>query len=356
MKRELLLKYLEDNCTEAELSEVLSWINSDEFKEEGRDLILDDWNLYREPLSLKDDETFASIFDKIQAKIDNPSQGNGDKVPVRSLMSVVTSWITKVAAILLLPVLIILGYTLSNRKTGEMLSTNLVPDSLEVIAPMGSRTVVHLSDGSEVHLNYGSKIKYPHYFVGESRDVTLSGEGFFKIAHNPEKPFIVNVRNLKIKAVGTTFNVLAYPDGNVIETTLVNGKVIIDKVEKNGSLKTIDTMEPGQHTNYSVQNDAITSTMGDTEKYISWTSGKLIFDDASIMQVTDRLSRIFNIDFEVKKEVREYIYTVTFTDEHLFQILDLMTIATPVIYKTLPREKLPDGTFKKQKIVIQKRH
>jgi len=252
-------------------------------------------------------------------------------------------------------VLAFLFYTLSEKKTEFNKYATLAADSLEVIAPLGSRTVVQLSDGSEVHLNYGSKIIYPQFFSGNTREVALTGEGFFKVAPDPEKPFIVKAGNLKIKAVGTAFNVLAYPGGDVVETTLVNGKVVLDLIEQNGKSKTIETMSPGQHVNFSLLTGAVSSTVGNIEKYISWTEGKLIFEDTPILQVTERLSRMFNVDFEVKDEIKGYIYTVTFTDQPLSQILDLMTIATPVIYKILPRIKLPDGTFSKQKIIIEKR-
>ena len=99
-------------------------------------------------------------------------------------------------------------------------------DSLEVIAPVGSRTVVELSDGSVVHLNYGSRMKYPQNFSGETRSVVLTGEGYFKVAHNPDKPFVVSTGIIDVIAVGTIFNVNAYPENNNIATTLVEGKVI----------------------------------------------------------------------------------------------------------------------------------
>lgn len=355
MKKELLIKFLNNKCTEAELREVHRWVNTDELNEEGKKWIFEDWNSYKETGNMEDNENFTAIFDKIQKRIDINNPKDNAKSSKTLELSVVTNWIARVAAVLLIPVLTFLFYTLSEKKIETDKYANLALDSLEVIAPMGSRTVVHLSDGSEVHLNYGSKIKYPQFFLGHTREVALSGEGFFKVAHNPEKPFIVKAGNLNIKALGTTFNVLAYAGDDIIETTLVNGKVVLDKVEQNGESKAIGTMTPGQHVNYSILTAAISSTEGNIEKYISWTDGKLIFDDATMMAVTERLSRMFNVDFEVQDEIKDYIYTVTFTDEHLLQILDLMTIATPVVYKTLPRKKLPDGTFSKQKILIEKR-
>lgn len=355
MKKELLIKYLNDKCTDLEIREVLRWINADALDEEGKKWILEDWNSYKEASNLEDDEKFTTIFDKIQERIDNNCLKSDAKAGTILTLSLIAKWITRVAAVLLIPVITFLFYTLSEKKNEFDKYANLGIDSLEVIAPMGSRTVVHLSDGSEVQLNYGSKIKYPQFFSGNSREVALTGEGFFKVAHNPEKPFIVKAGNLQIKAVGTTFNVLAYADDDVIETTLVEGKVILDQVELNGKIKTIGRMTPGQHVNYSLQTDAISSSEGNVEKYISWTDGKLFFEDTSLLQITERLSRIFNVDFEVKEEIKDYIYTVTFTDENLMQILDLMTIATPVNYKMLPRKKLQDGSFSKQRIVIERR-
>lgn len=355
MKKELLIKYLNNKCTETELNEVLRWISDDASSEDGRKLAFDDWNAWKETSSMEENEKFTAIFDQIQERIDNTANGNSKESGKTLTLHSVGLWITKAAAILLIPVLTFLFYTLSEKKNLSDHYANLAVDSLEVIAPMGSRTVVQLSDGSEVHLNYGSKIKYPQFFTGDTRNVVLTGEGFFKVAHNPEKPFIVKARNLNVKAVGTTFNVMAYPDEDVIETTLINGKVILEGNKLNEKRKTIGTMTPGQHVEYNTVNGNISGTEGKIERYTSWTVGKLIFEDTPIAEVSERLSRMFNVDFEIKNELKDYIYTVTLEDESLTQVLDLMTIATPMVYKVLPRQKLPDGTFSKQKIVLEKR-
>lgn len=355
MKKELLIKYLNNQCTEAELLEVLSWLKADALNEENKRWGFEVWNSWQEPGNMDDDESYTAIFDRIQERIDANSQKNNADAhrPIR--LSILANWLTKAAAVLLIPVLTFLFYTLSEKEIESAKYGSLATDSLEVIAPLGAITVVQLSDGSEVQLNYGSKIKYPYLFSGDTREVTLTGEGFFKVAPDPEKPFIVKAGDLSIKAVGTTFNVLAYPDHDAVETTLVTGKVILEQVKKGGENKNIGTLKPGMHVNYNIQTGSISSSEGNVQKYISWTEGKLIFEDTPILQVTERLSRMFHVDFDVKDELKDYIYTVTFTDEPLYQILDLMAIATPVAYKILPRRKLPDGTFSKQKIILEKR-
>ena len=354
MKKKLFIKFLENRCTEAEVNEVFRWIKTSALDEKDKKWSMEVWNSHQETDEVYN-ENFFAIFDKIQERIDGNNQKDIVKVSESLKLSVLVNWITRAAAILLIPVLTFLFYTLSEKKTESDRYAKLAVDSLEVIAPFGSKTVVQLSDGSKVQLNYGSKIKYPYFFSSDKREVTLTGEGFFKVAHNPEKPFIVKAGSLNVKAVGTTFNVSAYPDDDIIGTTLFTGKVILEQNKKNGKIETIGTMKPGLHVNYNSLTGSISSTDGNIEKYISWTEGKLIFEDTPILHVTERLSRMFNVDFEVKDEIKNYTYTVTFKDDPLYQILDLMAIATPIVYKTLPREKLPDGTFSKQKIILRKR-
>ncbi len=354
MKKELLEKYLKNNCTYEEFEELVGWVNTDAQDNESKNWGYEQWEMLELDQKKKDEKKFKTLLFKIHYEINLKHRKDQDRKIIG--LSRFVNWLSRAAAILFVPLFGVVLYLLAsnNFQTGKYANFPST-DSLEVIAPPGSKTVVLLSDGSEVQLNYGSKIKYPHFFSDNQREVRLSGEGFFKVAHNPKKPFVVKAGPLNVKAIGTTFNVLAYADNGVIETTLVSGKVILEKVKKDGEIINIGTMKPGLHVNYDLQSGSVTRTEGSVEKYISWTEGKLIFEDTPISQVTDRLGRIFNVDFEVKDEVKDYIYTVTFSNEQLYQILDLMTIVTPISYKILPRQKLPDGTFLKQKIIIQKR-
>jgi ferric-dicitrate binding protein FerR (iron transport regulator) len=355
MTKDTIIRFLNNRCTSAELDEIIRWANTEAFSEESTRLAFDDWKSFREERNGEDDEKFSLLFDKIQQKITVETRKNKNK---ESRTPVFLTWLTRAAAILLFPVLAFLFYTLSENAEIKMKSAqlkNLPVDSLEIIAPIGSRTVVQLTDGSEVHLNYGSRLKYPQTFTGDKREVLLTGEGYFDVAHNPGKPFIVKTNKLNVKALGTAFNVLAYPDDDAVETTLVNGKVVLESVEKEGIVKTIGSMTPGQHVNYNVKTGTVLSSKGNIEKFIAWKEGKLILDETTILEAAEKLSRMYNVSIEVDDAIKDYTYTVTFEDEPLFQILELMTVATPVRYKALPRKKLQDDTFSKQKIVFEKR-
>ncbi len=350
MTEELLEKYLNNRCTSQEVEEIILWIKQQTFFSESKKLGEVDWQQFKEEYSLVSNEKLDSLLDKIHHRL-NIEEPRTIQIKNNRLIS----WISKAAAIIIIPVLACLFYTISenNRLTNQI--TTVSVDSLEVIAPVGSRTVVELSDGSVVHLNHGSRIKYPHNFWGETRGVALSGEGYFEVAHNPDKPFVVHAGRIDIRALGTVFNVSAYPENSDIATTLVKGKVLVEVVKNNGNIETIKELIPGQHVKYEKNTGVVKSSLHQIEKYVAWKDGKLVFENEPIDMVAQRLSRMFNVEIEVNKEVKHYRYTVTFVDEPLFQILELLSAATPINYRALPRTKNPDGTFTKQKIFIEKK-
>jgi len=353
MTKDLLIKYLDNKCTDAEIKEVLQWAKTEALTEEGKKLGLDDWNHYQEEEILIDNDKYTALFDRIQDEIEN--RESAKQQSKTGNLSLITKWLTRAAAILLIPVLAFLFYTLSEKKSVNNQLAVAAVDSMEIIAPIGSRTVVQLSDGSVVHLNYGSRIKYPKYFKGGTREIMLIGEGYFNVTSDPDKPFIVKTAKLNVKALGTAFNVLAYPGDDIIETTLVRGKVVLEQNEEDGNTNVIGAMEPGQHAAYNLKTGDISSTKGSVEKYIAWKDGRLVFEDTPITEIAEKLNHMFNVNIKVDKEIEDYIYTFTLVDEPLSQILDLMTIATPVKYKMFQRKKLTDGTYSKQKIIIEKK-
>ncbi|MCY1721811.1 DUF4974 domain-containing protein [Prolixibacteraceae bacterium Z1-6] len=350
MTKELLHKFLNNQCTSEELAEVVDWI-----KTNGVSPYLEEWgvDLLRNSKGVKQyrsKERYNSMLNSIHHEIIleqlvSPVKKAGNKVSI-------LTWLTRAAALFLLPVIAYFFFTISqqNFEINELSHAQI--DSLEIIAPVGSKTIVQLSDGTEVFLNHGSKLKYPQKFVGSNREVILSGEGYFKVAHDQEKPFVVKTSELNVTALGTEFNVLAYPNEDIIEATLVNGVVSLEN-SSNGSNNSLGRLEPLQHVRYYTKTKQIVSSMGNIERYISWKEGRLIFKNEPIEQIAKRLNRWYNVEIEFENDiVKDYTYTATFVDETLFQILDLMELATPIKYKAMPRTKLEGGTFSKQKIII----
>jgi ferric-dicitrate binding protein FerR (iron transport regulator) len=209
---------------------------------------------------------------------------------------------------------------------------------------------IEFGDGTKVWLNHGSKLRYPYRFDSKNRKVFLTGEAYFMVAHNKNVPFIVGTRNLDIKATGTEFNVSAYPSDDIVETTLVEGQI---DIYETGSDIRIKTLEPGECIKYNSQRNNCTMESGDIQKYIAWKDGLLIFKNDSISEIAKKLERWYNVDVKIVNEnVKEFTCTGTFSEETLSQVLELMSLPSPVSYKLTPKVRYPDGSFSKQSIII----
>ena len=223
-------------------------------------------------------------------------------------------------------------------------------NELEVEAPAGARINFELTDGTRVWLNHGSKLKYPYRFTGKSRNVFLTGEAFFEVAHNKDIPFVVGTSRIDVKATGTVFNVSAYPDESLVKTTLIEGRVILFEKASNRKIK---TLSPNECLKYDSNKHRYMLETEDINKYTAWKDGKLVFKNDLIEDVAKKLSRWYNIEVEVSdKKAKEFTFTATFSDETLPQALELLSSASPVIYKLTDRNRLPDGSYTKQKVLI----
>ncbi|MBO9562068.1 MAG: FecR domain-containing protein [Niastella sp.] len=155
--------------------------------------------------------------------------------------------------------------------------------------PRGSRVVsIVLQDGSRVWLNAGSVLTYPTAFTGNSRQVTLTGEAYFEVAHRASMPFIVNRNALAVTVLGTHFNVMAYEDDNAIKVTLLEGSVRVDKGILTGVL------QPGQQA--VVAGDLRVIKDADIEQAIAWKEGFFQFNKTSIDDVLREAARWYDID------------------------------------------------------------
>jgi transmembrane sensor len=250
----------------------------------------------------------------------------------------------RVAAILIIPLLLsFLGYYYFQVKSS---ATSV--SFAEIQCPMGVRTKFQLPDGSTGYLNSGSRLKYPVQFIGE-RKVELSGEAFFDVVHNAEIPFHVNTKNLDIKVLGTTFNVIANDDEQTEEIVLQTGKV--DVSSKSG--KQLAIMKPNEQLTLNIEKQTVTKIEVEASQYTSWKEGKLVFRNEDMQQVARRLSRWYNVDVIIDDRMLEaYTFHATFADEPLDEVLKLLSITTPLSFNEAKRESNQQGVFQKRKIIL----
>lgn len=250
----------------------------------------------------------------------------------------------KVAALLLIPLIVAGGILFLNKLSGTTGTNETVNNT--VYAPWGSRVSFALPDGSTGMLNSGSSISYSLPFKND-RQLNLTGEGWFEVEKDDEHPFIINALNSSIKALGTSFNISAYPEENYLEIILTSGKVEFQNEENPEKILIL----PSERL--VLRNGQVSKSIIDTSKYNAWTEGKLVFRGDSMGEVARRIARWYNVDIELAdKQLESYSFRGTFQDDKIEDILTFLAMTSPIDFEIIPSEMLPDGSFRKEKIII----
>lgn len=268
----------------------------------------------------------------------------------------VTWWmyIQRIAAILLLPLLVYSGYiSIRNSSLKKQQEEHVVMQTIS--SRQGMVTQFDLSDGTKVWLNSGSALQFPTQFNGDLREVKLVGEAFFEVTKNETKPFRVKAKDLNIEVLGTSFNVISYEDEKQSEVVLVEGLVKLS-ADENKEQKEFGPMHPGQRAVYMDENKTVKSEEVSVDKYISWRNGDLIFRNDKMEDVVRRLSRWFNVEMIINDpEIKDYVYKAAFRNENLTQVLNLLKISAPIDYTIIGNKLLPNGEYTKQKVYLMKK-
>lgn len=264
-----------------EWDEAAAWLSGEETgNEKSARLLLDEedglmkkWNDIKmaEP---KDNIDVDKAWDRVNRRIE--SAGSVEKI---RRISFIPS-LMKIAAM----VIVVLGI-------GWLIVEYANPEKVIVASPVGQKNVeVTLPDGSSVLLNHNSYLTYSGSFGRNSRKVRLEGEAFFDITPNPDKPFIIDAGNARVKVLGTSFNVITDNGNNEIEVYVATGKVMLSSIDGSRSL----TLEPGYIGKISgVSED---KSVNIDANYLSWTTGILDYDGERLEVVFRDLKRAFGID------------------------------------------------------------
>ena len=227
---------------------------------------------------------------------------------------------------------------------------------LQVNAPLGSRSNIVLPDGSIVWLNSGSKLTYNDNFGETGREVSLVGEAFFDIKHLGNTSFIVNTSDLKIRVLGTQFNVKSYPDEQIIETTLVKGKIKVEKYDVEKSTAPI-IMTPNQKLIYTkkvgiaelnpVSDKTEPTEEADVEEVkksniriikkvnpqddSSWKDGKLIIKHESLGMLVRKLERYYNVNISFEDDsIKQFVFSGTLNEVTIEEVLRALEKTSPI--------------------------
>jgi ferric-dicitrate binding protein FerR (iron transport regulator) len=354
---ELIIKFLSGNASAEEIELLSTWVNDSKENREEFIKMKTAWMVSAQSVPKIETHALKSLS-TINRKLD--FHENTPKQPyfnVRRLFKIAAAFI-----IVCLLSSLTTYFVMNGRRTDNLGYKGLVFFS----APKGSKAMTILPDGTQVWLNAGSDLCYDINTYGKkTREVTLIGQGFFKVIPNAQKPFVVSAKNLKIKALGTEFDVKAYPEEDIVETTLVKGKVNVEGKDKNKHSFTI-TMKPKQKvTYYTGQAEIETSMLNDpskinvdklnhiklssvppdapekpqikdiekTDLYTSWKDDRWVFEGVELGDLAVLLERRFNVSIEFNTdELKHYKFTGIFRQETLEQILKVLKLTAPLSY------------------------
>ena len=230
-----------------------------------------------------------------------------------------------------------LGYTLI-----------LKPDPNVIVESGKSRKEVVLPDGSKITMNINSTLTYPRVFEAKRREVKFEGEGFFEIQADRSHPFIVATPHVKVRVLGTAFNLKAYKEDPAIETSLIHGKVEVLTAKEE---RTLSILTPNHK--FVVDKIAlITSHLPQTKSQIevvpmefidpsntapvdlAWKEGKFAFASSPFQDIAREMKRRYAVDiiFE-NKEAADFKYTASFEQEDVVDILDALQLVKPFKYR-----------------------
>lgn len=309
--KELIEKYFDGNITDAKIKELSDWIKNDRH--------LQNW--WEEEFSKSDAGINPVLRDKLFARIKEQTQGKEETQGKENPRTIrMNPW--KWAAAIVLPICIaFFTYYLVD-------SSQTVGAPFIVKADKGDKATIELPDGTNVVLNSASQLSYLNNFGENGRRVQLNGEAYFKVAHDEKRAFIVQVGDLEVKVLGTSFNVSAYEDAKDVTVVLLEGKVGVY------AQKMSHIMKPGDKIEYNKATHKITATQVHPSDYIEWTKGNIYFEKESLENIMKTLSRIYDVEirFDSNKLPNEY-FTGTIPRGGIQNALNILMLTSPFYYE-----------------------
>ena len=351
--------FLENKCTTEEEHRLFALLSGSENELAFNEILF----LYLEKYSEEKDEhpsvDFEKIYSKLNTKIkekqikESEKQLLNRKHKSRRLIGLVSVGLS-IAAVSLVAFFLGSLFAGKSSTTSEMITASITYN--EFRTPIGSKSEIRLSDGTEVILNAGSSIKYNNNYNLFNRDLILEGEAYFKVARNKELPLVVSAGNLDIKATGTEFNVKSYSEDGTVEATLIEGKVEI--VEKNATERNqYLVLKPNQKVIYANKSDSISiekireseplavkpaklrsekillSPKTDIDQTIAWTKNELIIKGENLEVLCVKLQRKYDVRFVFgDDQVKKFKFYGTLLDETFEQVMDAIKLTAPINY------------------------
>jgi ferric-dicitrate binding protein FerR (iron transport regulator) len=333
----LLFKYLRGKSSEMENTRVMQWLKESPDNERTLLQIAQIYYARQAKDRMQQRDPFAA-YDQVSKRRRRKTQ----RIFIRRFT-------VAAACAALIISLVVNYYLLSQEKAKQSFIT--------IRTNAGMRTGLTLPDGTEVHLNASGKLTYPASFGSKERRVMLDGEGYFQVARDAKRPFIVCAenKNVEVEALGTAFNMQAYASDSLLKTTLVEGSVRIGIQSESGAWK-YTNIKPSERAVYNLNQNRMKLASVNPAYDTAWMQGRLIFKDTPVPEVLTRLAYFYGVTFEVKDAViNNYTFTGTFDNRQLSQVLDYLCISSHINYKIIPSAEDDSQGVKRTNVILKKK-
>jgi len=313
---QLIYKYLKGNINLEEQHELSKWMQGDSKNREVLKKLEIYWKEYDSNLREEELAVRRMILSKMEA----------DSTRSVKRSHSFTRYLLRVAAIVVLSLSI--GLVLSRYLQKEELPPEVT--WVEKQSKPGQKITTILPDGTRVKLNTDSKIIAPTSFTENFRKVILKGEAFFEVSRNEEKPFIIETENMEIMVLGTSFIVSDYDNESVNSVSVKSGKVEVKGTNASAPIQ----LTQNEVTFYQGEAEMKKSEITKPDYVFGWIDQKLLFDNHSIEEVLDRISRWYGVEIDLKKKLEQQKrYTASFENPTLKQVMDILAFVYDFDYE-----------------------
>lgn len=229
----------------------------------------------------------------------------------------------------------LVGSTMDGRKNISIrLNTENKFNKLSV--PEGGEYRLTLEDGTVVQVNAASELKFPTHFKKHIRQVELCGEAHFQVKHNPDCPFHVLLGTLNVQVTGTSFNIKAYEEEGEISIALIEGSVNVRQGQK-----ILAALTPGEVFTYRKQGGEYNTSQANIAAITGWTEDKFVFQNETIGNIMNELSRWYKVDISVSEDIRDVRYNgILSRKQPLSEILNILKMTGELDFKFHPDRKI----------------
>ena len=313
---DLIVKYLNNELSHEERNALNQWLSKSNRNRKVFENIVNHWNISEEDVSEAKSRAYATIVSSNQ--------------PIHvSEKRVRSGWgILKYAAVVFL-FLSVSIYLLKVNTSEEHIAS--VEEEREVVkqTSRGQMLSITLPDQTKVKLNAGSKLSYPERFDDDLRVVALEGEAFFEVTRDEERPFHIETEELDVEVLGTSFSVRTDKNDENPMVAVRSGKVMVREILRSKSVLLT------QNQFAVLDNDAlIFKDIDEYELFFGWVDKQLVFKEESLQEVLKKISKWFDVDFEVsKKFTNTRDFTGSYDNPTLNQVMQSLSFAYEFNYE-----------------------